>query len=281
VAEFCNTLHTEEIFAQRQRAEDFSALRQWYDEPFADTSAFPTFLVSKLARSRVTVALSGDGGDELFGGYPRYYWHRLLHRVSFRHWPAINHRARRALRGLHPRTLRRKFAYMLVAVSSDDLRLHDWLMSGMTAVEKRPYAAALGIPRDYDDLWYYRQFWRRDLPPLTRLQYLDFHTYLPDDILTKVDRASMANSLEVRVPLLARSVIEFAFALPERVRYAGDQAKGLMKRAYAAMLPPAVFTRKKMGFSVPPEQLAAGGAMIQERILRELYPELVCARTDG
>jgi asparagine synthetase B (glutamine-hydrolysing) len=140
-------------------------------------------------------------------------------------------------------------------------------MGGMTKDCKRQWASALDIDADYDDCWHYRQHWRPDLPLLTRLQYLDFHTYLPDDILTKVDRASMAHSLELRVPFLKRELIEFAFSLPEHIRYDGGRLKGILKHAYRDILPASILNRSKKGFSVPPSHLAAYGGRLRETIL--------------
>jgi asparagine synthase (glutamine-hydrolysing) len=114
------------------------------------------------------------------------------------------------------------------------------------------------------------------------MQYLDFHTYLPDDILTKVDRTSMSVSLECRVPLLATPVVEFAFSLPERVMYAGGRMKGLLKASYRSVLPQAVLDRGKKGFSIPVNrwrrEILARARTKQENILNSLYPELVRAR---
>ena len=106
-------------------------------------------------------------------------------------------------------------------------------MGGMSTPAKRAYARELGIPRDYDDWWHYREFWRDDLPLRTRLQYVDFHTFMPGLVLTKVDRTSMAVSLEARVPLLARRIIEFSFGLDEDLRFYRRRAE----RLAAARLP--------------------------------------------
>jgi asparagine synthase (glutamine-hydrolysing) len=129
--------------------------------------------------------------------------------------------------------------------------LYTLLLGGMVHTEKRRLRRMWTIPDEYDDYWHFRRFWRTDVPRLTRLQYLDFHTYLPDDILTKVDRTSMAVSLEVRVPLLATDVVEFSFSLPEPVRFAGGVSKGLLKQAYRDRLPAGIADRPKKGFSVP------------------------------
>ena len=110
-------------------------------------------------------------------------------------------------------------------------------MGGMSTPAKRGYARELGIPRDYDDWWHYREYWREDLPLRTRLQLVDFHTFLPGLVLTKVDRTSMAVSLEARVPLLDRRIIEFSFGLDEELRYLRGETKGLLRHAYRGILP--------------------------------------------
>ncbi|MAE93403.1 MAG: hypothetical protein CL910_01955, partial [Deltaproteobacteria bacterium] len=135
--------------------------------------------------------------------------------------------------------------------------------------------AALGIPADYDDYWHYQRFYREDLPQRTRAQVMDFHGYLPDQILTKVDRASMAVSLEARVPLLATRLIEFAFSIPEHHRFSNDRLKGVMKDAYAGVLPAPILARGKKGFSIPLSKwrsgLLHGEASRQEYILKHLF----------
>src|SRR5690606_17466485 len=110
------------------------------------------------------------------------------------------------------------------------------IMGGMPEGAKRDYKAALGVPTDYDDWWHFRQHFREDLPLRTRLQYVDFHTFLPGLVLTKVDRTSMAVSLEARVPLLDRRIVEFSFSLAEELRYANGELKGLLREAYRGIL---------------------------------------------
>lgn len=158
----------------------------------------------------------------------------------------------------------------------NDLEYYVRLMGGLLPEDKQAYPREWEIAPGYDDYWHFRKYWCPDLPLLTRLQYLDFHAYLPDDSLTKVDRASMQVALEVRVPLLSRELIEFAFALPEPIRYADGQLKGLMKKAYKNRLPPEIIYKPKQGFSLPLKawHLANGTRMsIQERILREGYAD--------
>ncbi len=262
------------------RAEDADALidqmPDWYDEPFADSSAIPTHLVSKFSRERIIVALSGDGGDELFGGYR---WYSAMKDRSIRHRnglealrPLTKTFKRWAGRSLPGRAVRRfEFDYVL-----NDLEYYTRLMGGLLGEDKRRYARKFGIDDDYDDYWYFRKYWRDDLPLMTRLQYLDFHTYLPDDILTKVDRASMQVALEVRVPLLSRELIEFCFSLPEDVRYAGGQLKGLLKMAYRDRLPAEILQKPKQGFGLPVRawHIADGSRLsLQELILKTNYAD--------
>jgi asparagine synthase (glutamine-hydrolysing) len=152
-------------------------------------------------------------------------------------------------------------------------RLWGKIMFGMSEGEKKPYREELGIPADYDDWWHYRQHWRLDLPLRTRLQYLDFHTFMPGLVLTKVDRTSMAVSLEARVPLLARRIIEFSFSVDENIRYHKDELKGMLRHAYRGILPDHILDRRKKGFGIPRHYLGnlGGGKTIQENVLRELF----------
>src|SRR5262249_18840027 len=168
-----------------------------YDEPYADGSAIPTLLVSELARRHVTVALSAEGGDEVFGGYNWYtQWLRLQGRIA---WP---HPVRRTLFGLPARLLPRgiKGQWTLAMKAAHPLERYARLMGAFLGHEKRRVLAPSFLRkfRDYDDLWYLRQYWRPDLDPMLRLQYLDLKTYLPDDLLTKFHPAAMAVSLQGR-----------------------------------------------------------------------------------
>ncbi len=271
IAERFNTDHRQRILTLRESQNLLPLLATWYDEPFGDTSALPTFLVSQLAREHVTVALTGDGGDEVFGGYR---WYRLFKRCllgkALRVLPFD-----RLFRPLKNRFSKQTLLYRtcngLEAVFSNNLTLYAKLLRGLTGTDKKNYAERWHIPKDYDDLWYFRQYWRADLSILTRLQYLDFHTYLPDDILTKVDRASMAVSLEARVPLLSRRLVEFVFSIDESTRYLNGQLKGLLKYAFRDRLPREILERSKKGFSIPRAYYKNYDLAEQEVLLRDVY----------
>jgi asparagine synthase (glutamine-hydrolysing) len=150
------------------------------------------------------------------------------------------------------------------------------IMSGMPEAAKQDYRERFGIPDDYDDWWHYRQYWRDDLPVRTRLQYVDFHTFMPGLVLTKVDRTSMAVSLEARVPLLDRRIIEYSFSLPEEVRYFNGELKGLLKHAYRGILPDHILDRRKKGFGIPRSYLQGvdGDRFIQEHLLDKVFGHL-------
>jgi len=272
VAGLFGTDHHERILLRDAAQELLPRLKTWFDEPFADESAMPTFLVSRTARENVTVVLTGDGGDEVFGGYSTYA--RFARYERWPAWPrfmdslAVRLRTRLGRRNPLARTL----ALLEMAFNKGPDR---WarIMFGMPQAAKTRYRREFEIPRDYDDWWHYREFWRADLPLRTRLQYVDFHTFMPGLVLTKVDRTSMAVSLEARVPLLARSVIEFSFSLEEDLRYLHGEPKGLLRHAYRGILPDRILDRPKKGFGIPRYYLRdlSRGAPIQEHVLRSLF----------
>lgn len=220
-------------------------LRQWYDEPFGDTSAYPTYLVSKLARDKVTVVLTGDGGDELFGGYERYgLFAEQRKKVRFKN-PQI---FKLLLRLQNQYDLFDRSFYEMFKTEIDlYCELIGFNFEGIVA----EFAKQWKIEKDYEPRWYFYKYYKKELPQITRLRYLDFKTYLPSDILTKVDRASMQVSLEARVPFLSRELIEFAFSLSEEECCALGELKGCLKHAYKEIIPDEILFRKKMGFTVP------------------------------
>ena len=256
VAEHFKTKHHEKILSSEASDKLIRNLGAWYDEPYADTSAMPTYLVSQFAKENVTVVLTGDGGDELWGGYQRYQRYK-----NFKSKCNFTLMQNSALYALFSK-LRNRFKYrslmfrgfnFLAHLSADDINLYAKLMGLMGPHEKQKYKEYWEIPDDYDDHWFFKEYDRSDLEPLTRLQYMDFHTYLPNDILTKVDRVSMAVSLEARVPLLSKELIEFSFSLPENIKYHNGLLKGLVKQAYKDVLPDSILSRNKKGFNVPLE----------------------------
>ncbi len=275
VANKFETKHLEKILSNIQTDELLLKLKGWYDEPFADTSAFPTFLVSKVAREHVKVVLTGDGGDEIFGGY---FWYDYLHKLSKNPFHNNNYLNKTLfqLKSIFPfGSFFYKMFNELETTTADDLTCLARLRGGMSQQEKKSYAEKWNIPKDYDDNWHFRNFYKPQLPIRTRLQYMDFFTYLPNDILTKVDRVSMAVSLEARVPLLSKEIIEFIFNVPEEIRYSNNQLKGLLKEAYRDVLPEEILNRKKRGFSIPKKYLNQYQQRKQEKILHELYPEIL------
>jgi asparagine synthase (glutamine-hydrolysing) len=254
-------LHTQH-FERRVSADDYALLDTLagiYDEPFSDSSALPTYRVCELARSQVTVALSGDGGDENFAGYRRYRMHAWESALRAR----LPLGLRKPLFGLlgklypkadwAPRPLRAKTT--LQALARDDVEAYFHTVSTTSvAMRQRLYSARFKQElKGYTALEVFRAHAKKapTKHPLLLAQYLDLKTWLPGDILTKVDRASMAHSLEVRVPLLDHRLVEWASTLPPSLKLKGGTGKYVFKKALEADLPHDVLYRTKMGFSVP------------------------------
>jgi len=244
------------------QSDDFDlvdTLAHHYDEPYADSSAIPTYRVCQLARKHVTVALSGDGGDETFGGYRRYQLHLLEERMR----RALPHGLRRPLFGLlgriypkadwAPRVVRAKTTFEGIARTSVEAYFHS--MSFVrdpirSSLYSRRFKAELGGYHARSVFEHHAARAGTD-DPLALIQYIDLHTYLVGDINTKVDRASMAHSLEVREPLMDHQLVEWVATLPSSMKLRGDSSKRLLKRALEPHLPRDVLYRPKMGFAVP------------------------------
>ena len=269
VAAHLGTEHTELRVTSQEALSVVPRLPVLFDEPFSDSSQIPTYLISALARREVTVSLSGDGGDELFGGYPRYFRANQFWKMA-RWWPL---RVRKAVAGLIARrdveTYNRwlswsggwrdrygqpgsagekmnKLAEPLKAANF--LELYTCFVSHW----KQPASLVLGSEEPRNLFLGARGCEREDrLDRFGRMMLWDVMTYLPDDILTKVDRASMGVSLEVRLPILDHRVVEFAASLPVALKIREGQGKWLLRQALFQYIPKALIERPKMGFSAP------------------------------
>ena len=227
-------------------------LIEHFDEPFADSSAIPTWYVSEVARRHVTVVLSGDGGDELFGGYDRYLPHPRVARFDRVRVPGLRHLAR-AVWPLLAHGARGKNFLRHVARDENGRYLDSiafFQPDEKAALYTGDVRRALGAADAERVLA--RQFDRfAALPAHSRMMRFDFETYLPEDVLTKVDRMSMAHSIESRVPLLDNEVIEFASTLPSSMKIRHGRRKHVFKEALRGLIPPHILDRRKQGFGVP------------------------------
>ncbi|MBA2125972.1 asparagine synthase (glutamine-hydrolyzing) [Hyphomicrobium methylovorum] len=277
VAQHLGTEHTSLTVTNREMLDTIPKLSGIYSEPFADASQIPTYLVSRMARADVTVALSGDGGDEVFSGYDRY-------RFADRYWPTLSripHAARRVTAlGLQRIPLAamsaggsrfaergKKIANVLSARTADEV------YSNATMQWPDSPSAVLGVTE---------HFWPRagdeisDGDPVRGMMLADLTGYLPDDILAKVDRAAMAVSLETRMPFLDHRLVEFSFGLPLSILRRDGQSKWITRELLARHVPRALFERPKQGFSVPlsewlqgPLRPWADALLTPERLKRE------------
>lgn len=274
-AERLQTDHHEEIV----RPDALSVLDKlaWhYDEPFADSSAVPTYYVSQAARRHVTVALSGDGGDENFAGYGRYYHDKFENQFRSVMPAPIRKPLFTALGALYPkldwapRMFRAQATFR--AFSRTPAEGYFYSVSGIkpelmnALLSKDLYQTVNGYSPAENFLDIYQRPKTSD--HLSRVQYLDIKTYLVDDILVKVDRASMANSLEVRCPILDHRFMELVARIPSRLKLKGAQGKYIFKKALESYLPEEIRTRQKRGFAVPLERWF-------RRELKELSGDLI------
>lgn len=266
-AEFCSIDY---IQAAREQATIFG-------EPFADSSSVPTYRVSHLARRVVTVALSGDGGDELFGGYRRYRWHligtairnclpipmrRRLFRGLARLYPHLEHAPRwlRAKQTLTELSLESALAYYRMICRVKDEQRNQLMSDKFLRMSSGhdPAAQFVELMESVDTE-----------EPLAQAMYADMHTWLPGDILAKVDRASMANSLEVRTPFLDHGLVEWAATLPRQLAVRRGQGKFILKQALAGLVDDEILNRVKQGFAKPigDQFRGAGAEQLRRRLL--------------
>ncbi len=287
IAGHLGTQHTELYVSAADMLQAVQQLPQLCDEPFADSSILPTYLVSRLARRQVTVSLSGDGGDELFWGYHRYatslaVWNKIA-RFPGPLRKAVEHLARNKLMqtatrrvpvpgwGGRPGMLNQKLLRVadLIGAGSHHEQYHRMMCQWLD-----PDQLLAGA--DHLNAYNNPAHWTAELPAEQRMAAQDLLVYLPDDILTKVDRASMAVSLEARVPLLDHRVVEFSARLPDHLKNNGGTSKYLLRKVLAEYVPAELTDRPKMGFGVPladwlrgPLKDWAGDLLAADTILRQ------------
>jgi asparagine synthase (glutamine-hydrolysing) len=258
VAKFLGTDHHEERLSANLAANLVGEIGSWMDEPFSDPSLVPTYLLSRFTRKHVTVALGGDGGDELFAGYPMYSGHR---------WAEIYRRIPQVFRDglfepiVHSLPIKTKNLSLdykalrfITGMKYDVVARHHVWFGSFTPHEQQQLLTAEVLSKTDSDIYRQARLLADDCDNpdlLARMQSLDTRLYLAEDILTKVDRASMAVSLEVRAPFLDPRVAEFASSLPASYRLKGSRSKYILKKAVEGLLPRYVTRRGKKGFGVP------------------------------
>ena len=252
MSQHCGTNHHEVLVKPKQLADALQTLVYHFDEPFGDAAAFPTYLVSRLARQHVTVALTGEGGDELFGGYRRYPAARFLRRLRLATGGLIAPMLSPAL--ALPRFRRVKKLIEAAKVEDDVARyamfLRTFTDEGLRQLLDARMAAAI---ESYDALESYRRYFAEaaGTDEMNQYMYVDTKTWLPDTYLEKVDKTSMAVSLEARVPLLDYRLVEFAMSLPSRYKIRNGVTKKVLRDAVRDLLPQRTMTKPKHGFAVP------------------------------
>jgi asparagine synthase (glutamine-hydrolysing) len=259
VAAHLRTEHLEMMAPQADFAGALDRMPALFDEPFGDSAAWSNYLIAQFARREVTVALSGEGGDEIFCGYPRY-WSRigarsnLLNRSLARYLPPLSRLAS---------SMQRHGYVGLPAFAA--------ALGGMTAQQIDAVLAPSWKEPEYDYLWFYRQFWREDLGALPQLRWLDLNTDLAEGLLTKVDRTSMAHSLEVRPPLLDHRLVEFMLSVEPKLLVDERRRRGklLVRRLMEPRLPPDHLNRPKSGFGLPVHRwLKQNPKLLQDAVRR-------------
>jgi asparagine synthase (glutamine-hydrolysing) len=258
-AQHLDTRHTEMTAHTADFAVALDAMPHMFDEPFGDSAAWSNYLIAQFARREVTVALSGEGGDEIFCGYPRY-WSNIGSRST-----ALN----RTLAGVLPPLSR--LASSMQRHAAVGLPAFAVALGGLAAVQVDALLADSWSERDYDYLWFYRQFWQPELDPLVQLRWLDLNTDLAEGLLTKVDRTSMAHSLEVRPPLLDHRLVELMLSVDPAllVDLRGRRGKLLVRRLMEPRLPAGHLSRPKSGFGLPVHRwLKRHPAILQEAVTR-------------
>jgi asparagine synthase (glutamine-hydrolysing) len=271
VAAHLDTEHLEMMAPQADFAGALDRMPAMFDEPFGDSAAWSNYLVAQFARREVTVALSGEGGDEIFCGYPRY-WSRVGGRSNF-----FNRALARYLPPLS------RLASSMQRRGYEGLPAYAAALGGMTAQQIDSLLAPAWTVRDYDYLWFYRQYWRDDLRPLAQLRWLDLNTDLAEGLLTKVDRTSMAHSLEVRPPLLDHRLVEFMLSVDPQLLVDERRKRGklLVRRLMEPRLPPNHLNRPKSGFGLPVHRWLKQHPKLMQDAVRRLMERGVLQRAVG
>ncbi len=268
LARHLNTAHTEMTAQAADFGEALDKIPGMFDEPFGDSAAWSNYLIAQFARREVTVALSGEGGDEIFCGYPRY-------------WSDV---------GARGNALNRLLAARLPPLSrfGQSMQRHAYVglagfaaaLGGLTAVQIDTLLSPDWLEPDYDYLWFYRGFWHEELEPLAQLRWLDLNTSLAEGLLTKVDRTSMAHSLEVRPPLLDHRLVEFMLSVDPKLLVDRRKRRGklLVRRLMEPRLPPGYLNRPKSGFGLPVRSWIKSNPAVLDGAVRRLMERGVLQR---
>jgi len=267
-------LHTEHLEMTAPLADFTEALERipaLFDEPFGDSAAWSNYLIAQFARREVKVALSGEGGDEIFCGYPRY-WSRIGARST-----VLN----RSLTRFAPPLSR--LGSSMQRHSFVGLPAYAAALGGLTALQIDSLLAERWLEPDYDYLWFYRQYWREDLQPLAQLRWLDLNTDLAEGLLTKVDRTSMAHSLEVRPPLLDHRLVEFMLSVDPAALVDQKLRRGklLVRRLMEPRLPAGHLNQPKSGFGLPVHRWLRRHPHVLRDAVRRLMDRGVLQRAVG
>jgi asparagine synthase (glutamine-hydrolysing) len=268
LAKHLDTEHTEMTAQAADYGAALDAIPLLFDEPFGDSAAWSNYLVAEFARHEVKVALSGEGGDEIFCGYPRYWSHvgersNLLNRTLAALLPPLS-----------------RFGSSMQSRAYVGLEAHAAALGGLNALQVDHLLCDDWRETGYDYLWFYRKFWRADLQPLAQLRWLDLNTDLADGLLTKVDRTSMAHSLEVRPPLLDHRLVEFMLSVDPAllVDQTAHRGKLLVRELMEPRLPPGHLDRPKSGFGLPLRSWLKRNPSLLEDAVRRLRERGVLRR---
>ena len=272
ISKILGTNHNEVYFNYKDIKNLLNNLPILYDEPFADSSQLPTMLLSQITRKEVTVALSGDGGDELFGGYYRYFMAEKYQKYIFNQPKILKLALKKIIKFLPihfwnnlglflPKNFGGKqMGDKLLKLSNLLNEDHDFLFQQRLISNINNLSDFISFPKEKTNKYFEKKYSEVFNDTITRMQILDFLTYLPDDILTKVDRASMHYSLEVRVPFLDNNVVDHAWGLEKKYKVSKGKGKIILKKILNEYLPKNFIDRPKMGFGIP-----------LDKLLRELF----------